>query len=401
MQKNSENSVPRILVLDVNVTSAIGGVQNFTSRLISQLNHGFHFTIVSGSYNFYLQEQHVNCTVLMPNKINKVLGLLLQRIYAFKNRKVILFLSSGVFLFYIYFFSRQIKQYKGSYDLILSEDDYYIGEVITILAKLRREPIVHIIHSAEPLDLTGVPFFKPLALGLLRFVAESRNLFFSALNKYVAEEFSQIFPQHVEQIGIGVDTAEYSPVGFDSKQNIILYLGRLNEKQKNISLLIRAFALLRNTSYTLLIVGDGNDREFYLGMINKLGITNKCKLTGYVDNKERSRLLSISKIFVNPSIREGQSNAVLEAMSAGCAVVAVDNHGTRGTIINGYNGIIVDNDVNSLRNTLERLIFNEEELKKLSDNGRMWVVKNHSISIIAKEYQKLFNKILGDKFETS
>jgi len=400
MQKPAK-FIPHILFLDVSISHLIGGGQYFASRLISNLNSKFHFTIVSGFYNFYLQEQIENCNVLMPGKTTKFLGILLQRIYALKNRKVILFLASGFFLVYIYLFSRQIKRFKDSYDLILSGDDYYQGEVITLLSRLGKEPIIHILHSSEPLDLSGVPLFKPLSLRLLRFVARSQNLFFIALNKYAAEDFSKIFPEHVVQIGVGVETSKYSPVEFDSKQNIILYLGRLDEGQKNISLLIRAFAMLRNASYTLLIVGDGKDRELYFGMIDKFAITENCKLMGFVSDREKARLLSKSKIFVNPSIREGQSNAVLEAMSAGCAVVCVDNNGTRDTIINGYNGIIVNNDVNSLRKTLENLILNEEKIKELSNNARNWVLKNHSFTIIAEEYQKLISKILGEKYETN
>lgn len=399
MQKSTKR-IPHILFLDVNITNSIGGGQYFASRLISALNSKFHFTIASGLYTFYLQEQIKNCNVLLPGKLIMLLALILQHIYALKNRKVIILLASGFFLVYIYLFSREIKRSNELYDLVLTGDGYYQGEVITLISKLKREPIIHMLLSSEPLDLTGVPFFRLLSIKLLRFVAHSRNLFFIALNKYVAEDFLKVFPQHVIQIGAGVETDKYSPVEFDSKQNIILYVGRLDEGQKNISLLIKAFANLRNTSYSLLIVGDGKDREFYLDMINKFDIAEKCKLMGFVSEREKIGLLSKSKIFVNPSTREGQSSAVLEAMSSGCAVICVDNNGARDTIINGLNGTIIDNDVNSLKMALENLILNEGKIKELSSNARNWVLKNYSISIIAQKYQRLFNNIMGENCET-
>ena len=263
-----------------------------------------------------------------------------------------------------------------------------------MLTKSYKKPFVNILNTAEPTELKGVPGSRIILTAILKFTTKLYNLYFIALNNSVAKLFENLFPGKSMQIPVGVNTDEYTTCDFNKKNNYIIYVGRLDEGQKNISLLIETFALIKDNRYSLIIAGSGNDSDKYSKMISELNLTNKCYMIGNISTDKKIKLLSESKIFVNPSVREGQSSTVLEAMSCGTAVVCVKNEGSNDTITDGYDGILVDNDKNSLKLVLEDLMNNDQKLRELSLNARKSAIHKYSISNVAKQYDKVFKELL-------
>lgn len=394
MHGDNKSNLFRILYLDVTISDQIGGGQYFGARLMKQLSSKFNLKIISNHDMFYSQFQNSNCEVIPQSKGMKVLTKILYGIYKLNNRKLILFTGFLPFILYLGYCSRIIKKLENNFDLILTGDDYYQGEIAVLLAKLKRYPTVHILNSSEPLDLGGIKGSRFMFTILLRFFDNLNDLFFIALNNATALDFEKLFPGKTRTIPIGIDTDEYMPVDFDNKKNAIIYLGRLDEGQKNISLLIKAFALLKNEKYSLLIAGSGRDYYKYSDMISDLNLAGKCHMIGSISNNEKKKLLAESKIFVSPSIREGQSNAVIEAMSSGIAIVCVRNEGSNETINDGYDGILVDNNETKLKDVLEYLISNDERIKELSTNARKSAVQKYSIVAVAEQYENVFASLL-------
>ena len=378
----------KVLYIEPSITQQPGGAQVFGKLLMENLSSKFEFVVVSSFYNFYSNIKVSGIINIKFNKFSEILSTFLEKLYQLNNRKLFLVLGLIPSTFYLYEFSKYIKKEWKDCDVIVSGDGYYQSELACVLAGVRDKPHMHILNSSEPLSVKGIPFFNKWAIKFLKFYANFNKINFVALNEPTKHDFEKLFPGRSTVIGVGVDTEEFRPAEFRIRKNNALFLGRLDEKQKNVSLLIKAFALLKNKTYSLTIAGTGNDIEYYKNMISIFHMEDRVKLLGYVSHEKTVELLSSSKIFINPSIREGQSNVVLEAMSCGCATVCVDNPGSRATIENNYNGIIIQNSIDELIEVLDNLMNDDISMMKLSQNARKTAIEKFSIRKVSTKYEE-------------
>lgn len=107
--------------------------------------------------------------------------------------------------------------------------------------------------------------------------------------------------------------------GLPATAPVILVLGRLCE-QKNQALAVEALA--RVPGAHLVLAGDGEDRPALEVQASSLGVAERVHMIGAVGREEVPHLLKAADVFAQPSRYEGQSNALLEAMNAGLAIVA-------------------------------------------------------------------------------
>lgn len=142
----------------------------------------------------------------------------------------------------------------------------------------------------------------------------------------------------------------------------IVTAGRLI-KQKGHKYLIEAAAeLLKRTEKNIyfLIYGQGNLKDELAGQIKGKRLENKILLTGLAPMED---ILAISDIFVLPSLWEGLSVALIEAMNAGCPIVATRVSGSEEAIENEVNGLLIEPGLAaSLAEALLRFV-NDNDLK--------------------------------------
>ena len=141
----------------------------------------------------------------------------------------------------------------------------------------------------------------------------------------------------IEVIPNGVDfekfatagPAELTEFGIARDADVILSVARL-DPQKGIDLLIDAFASLaaQFPKAELLLVGDGPSRSALVEQAARSGVSPRIHFAGY--RRDTPGLYRAANLFVLPSRWEGMPNAVLEAMAAGCPVVATRVEGTEG-----------------------------------------------------------------------
>ena len=139
----------------------------------------------------------------------------------------------------------------------------------------------------------------------------------------------------------GVDPRHWHPGSSDLQQRfdsrrVFLYMGRL-ATEKNVEALLRAWKLVQPEGCVLVVVGDGPLR-------NTLETTYSSENIiwwGYeADQQRRAALLQAAEVFLLPSLVEGLSLALLEAMASGCACVATDA-GADGEVLAGGAGIVI------------------------------------------------------------
>lgn len=118
-----------------------------------------------------------------------------------------------------------------------------------------------------------------------------------------------------------------------SHPSVVLAVGSLG-RQKNFSLLLRAFALVPGNA-RLIILGEGSERTDLEVLAQTLGIQNRVSLPGFSDNP--FAYLSRAHLFVLSSLWEGSANVLVEALACGTPVIATDCPGGAREVL-GYVG---------------------------------------------------------------
>ncbi|MGB4205644.1 MAG: glycosyltransferase family 4 protein [Bacteroidales bacterium] len=169
-----------------------------------------------------------------------------------------------------------------------------------------------------------------------------------------------------------------------TSKNQIVSVGRLSEA-KGHTILIKAFALLKNNDWTLHLVGDGPQKQNLREETVKSGLSEKVVFHGHL--KDFSNILSESDIFVLPSLNEGFPNALLEAMSVPLACVSSNCiAGPSDIIEHGRNGLLFEpGNVNELADILEQLI-NDSSLRNKMAAEAYKVRDTFSFNKIAEKY---------------
>jgi sugar transferase (PEP-CTERM/EpsH1 system associated) len=163
---------------------------------------------------------------------------------------------------------------------------------------------------------------RMLAPWVNRFTTVSEDL-----RRWLIEDVS-VNPAKIQRIYNGVDTSHYAPgdraeirtaLGVRVDAPVVGTVGRLDPVKDQAGLL-EAFARLRTNDSVLLVVGDGPCRADLHSRAATLGIGDRVRFLGA--RKDVAHVLRAMDVFVLPSIAEGISNTILEAMATGLPVVA-------------------------------------------------------------------------------
>lgn len=143
-------------------------------------------------------------------------------------------------------------------------------------------------------------------------------------------------------------------------------------------------------SISITVAGKGPDENY---MREKLGGFTNVNFTSY-SAEDSVNFHSKYNIAVVPTImHEGTSLSLLEAMSAGCAVVSSNVGGLSNIIIDGYNGLMINPVQSELEEALERLITSPELRQKLSDNAYQTVKEGFSYEKWRERWLKVIDEM--------
>ena len=104
------------------------------------------------------------------------------------------------------------------------------------------------------------------------------------------------------------------------------------------------------------------------------------------------QILKVLDIFVLPSLQEGFSNAVIEAMASGLPVVATKSGGTEEAVMDGHNGLLVSPGSSfELAKAMIRLLSDEKLRRILSDNARETIREKFTYKKMVKKIQRVID----------
>jgi glycosyltransferase involved in cell wall biosynthesis/dTDP-4-amino-4,6-dideoxygalactose transaminase len=136
------------------------------------------------------------------------------------------------------------------------------------------------------------------------------------------------------------------------------------------------------------IVGDGPLREKMLNLTKELNLEQTIRFLGW--RLDVPRIMHTFDILVSPSLTEGFSNVVIEAMASGKPVVATRVGGNKEAVIDQKTGILVKpGDAQALANAITFILHNSKVRQDLGNAGRERVKQKFTLSASIQKLQKL------------
>jgi glycosyltransferase involved in cell wall biosynthesis len=179
-----------------------------------------------------------------------------------------------------------------------------------------------------------------------------------------------------------------------AKKKILLYVGRMNESQKRVSLIIKAWSFLENKypDWKLNLVGSGRSKNNYIGLVKKL----KLKSVIFYENQPPLEFYKESSIFLMTSAFEGWGMTIIEAQQMGCVPIVMNTFSSLHELIDSNeNGIIVNDELADFCNSISWLIENKEIRQEMAIKA-IENSKRFEPSIIYEKYAQLFQKLKNE-----
>jgi len=194
----------------------------------------------------------------------------------------------------------------------------------------------------------------------------------------------------VEVIPTGIDANEWAAGSGQQKKNdeiVVSYVGRL-ESIKGVDDFLAALVPLK-AEYTMLklqVVGWYKDHhplvEEYQREVQFMGLRD-----------DIPEVLAVTDIFVMPSHSEGLSNAIMEAMSSGCACIVSAVGGNTYLVQNGVSGLCFPaGDRGALRAHVARLLDDPAKRKMMGEAARKRIEEVFDWKIVGEQYRELFKE---------
>jgi glycosyltransferase involved in cell wall biosynthesis len=262
----------------------------------------------------------------------------------------------------------------------------------SVLARLPTVATIQLIPEFR-LERSSRLQLRALAAGIDRYIAVSRD---------VADELVERFGWPTAKVQVGYNAVEIkrfgapAPAGLreligGGERPLVLTPARLDE-QKGHPVLLRAAAELPGVDFVF--AGDGPERAALEALAGELGIAERVHFLGYRD--DIPRLLAACDVFALPSLYEGSSLAVLEAMAAERPVVSSAIGGTDELIDDGVDGLLVrPGDTAGLASALRRLLNDAELRKTFAQRARARVERDFTPTAMTRRVEAIYEELLA------
>lgn len=257
-------------------------------------------------------------------------------------------------------------------------------------------PYILSIWGSDIFSFPNKSFFHKM---LLKFnLKNADKLLGTSLN--ISNKVKEFSNKNVEITPFGIDTEFFSPIQKECNEIIIGTIKKLDNIY-GIDILIKAFASLKNKikdkNIKLLIIGDGKEYTYYNNLVKELNIEEYTTFEGKVNYNDVVKYHNKIDIFINYSREESFGVSILEAMSCEKAVIASNVGGIPEIVKNNYNGLLIEKEnINELKNAINRLIHNEKLRLKLGKNAREYVLNNYSIHRTVNNMINIYNRTISE-----
>ena len=282
------------------------------------------------------------------------------------------------------------------------------GSICTLIGKLLNRPVIIWTRRSDVLPDKSLDIRILRLLALLvadRIVAVSNDIkqltlkcgasekkvsvVYNAVNDEIFKSRSMIYSR--KKLGL--------PLDYDIILSVCAILPR-----KGLEYLIRSIKIIEKerSNMLLIIVGPGNFSleayayKQYLKKINKnLKLDKVVNLVGRKFWDELTLYYNAADLFVLPTLHEGHSNAILEAMASGLPIVTTSVGGNVDTVVDEKNGYLVPpKDVGALSEAISRILRDEELQRSFGEMSIKLIKERFSVEKQLKEMLKIYQSVV-------
>ncbi len=194
---------------------------------------------------------------------------------------------------------------------------------------------------------------------------------------------------------LSIDLNNYAdPTPDKIPNNNLIFVGTLIER-KGLDLLLDALKLITDTDWTLIVAGDGHDKDKLVSYVKELSLEDRVLFKGFVAGKDLTALYESSSIFILPTREDCFGLVILEAMCCSLPVISSKYaDGAHDLIEEGVNGYIIDPyDPLSFSEKIKKLLTDKELCHKMGKRSKE-KTKEFDFSITGKAYMDAINSVL-------
>ena len=205
----------------------------------------------------------------------------------------------------------------------------------------------------------------------------------------------------------GIDVERFHRVSTLTKSDLGLREGiatigtvcRLDEPTKGLAVLLKGIAQLNQMPnippFQLLLVGDGPSANSLRRLSEELALNEIVVFAGLRCDVEQ--ILPLLDLFVLPSLSEGFGIALVEAMAAGCPVVATAVGGIPEVVQTGRTGMLIPaGDSKALTEALADLLKDQSKARVFGRDGQRWVGTQFAVSTMVHHHESLYERLLHE-----
>jgi glycosyltransferase involved in cell wall biosynthesis len=233
---------------------------------------------------------------------------------------------------------------------------------------------------------------------------ESRTDAFISVGRMVADQVKKWYRYPAEKVKVihnGVDLARFAPatdrsplratLDLPSDRNIVAMVARL-DPEKGHQTLFEAIRILDDHSTIYLVIGTGRHEAEIRAEAVRLGVCSQVHFLGL--RRDIPELLQAVDIFAFPTLQEGFSNALIEAMASGCAIVASDYPSNMEAVEHEISALISPRlDASALAVNLARLLHDSDLQKRLAMAARKRAEHEFSLEANAMKTATLYEEL--------
>jgi glycosyltransferase involved in cell wall biosynthesis len=360
-------SLQRPKIAIVSTSLGTGGAERFAGSLaiiLEELHFEVHHIIVTDSTDFHFSGRLLNLDKVCNHRIS-----ILKKI------------KKGIILY------NYLNENKINIIIDNRTRNIFIRELLAqcIFGTRKKYAMIHNFKINKYLP-ESVFFAKLLYSKTTKLICVSKEIEQQVISKYGFKNTQTIYNS------FNVSKIETEAV-HNLPEKFILFFGRLDEKAKNISLMLESFSAseIINEGYKLIILGDGPDVDLIRNKIEAMRLTEDVVMIPYTVNPfiyvKSARFTMLTSNF------EGFPMSIIESLALGTPVVAVDcNSGPREIIQDKQNGLLVENyNVIQLANALKTFIV-DEELYQTCKNNAVKSVQHLTKESISKQWLQLLQE---------
>ncbi|MBD3758123.1 glycosyltransferase [Microbacterium aurum] len=284
-------------------------------------------------------------------------------------------------------------------DVVHSQSHIVLGRALTRIARRRGIPVVATNHvmAENIIDFTTLPplldkYFVKLAWADAKRTFDMSRAVTTPTRK-AAEFLENTIDIHgVIPISCGIDKRNYTADLSPRPHSRVLFVGRLTT-EKHVEVTLHAVAKLAPElpEISFDVVGGGDQRRNLEQTAQRLGIADRVRFHGRVEEDELRAAYTKADVFAIASIAELQSIATMEAMASGLPVVAADAVALPHLVHDGVNGYLFEpGNADDLADKLRRVLTASQEEYSRMQQASLEGVDIHDIENTLDTFEKLY-----------